>query len=223
MDKGKIILLNGSSSSGKTSTCRALQDMMEEQYVLLGLDVYSQATPPKQNNMATIESRYFSAEKYLKDGLEYYNISTGPLLDKVICASFSSIAAYLDVGINVISDQLFWSPLWFQAALNAFIPYKVFFVGLFVSDAEGLRRELQRSQAAGAHDIQGNGRPGGWNRTSALVTHQNMIYDFSIDNTHLSIQETAKRIKEAFEATSNPTAWKNLHEIFKQECNFTQN
>ena len=71
MKTGKLIILNGSSSCGKTSTCRVLQDLFEEQFVLLGLDVYSQATPPKQNNMATIDPSYFSARKHILDGLEY--------------------------------------------------------------------------------------------------------------------------------------------------------
>ncbi|RUR13889.1 hypothetical protein [Legionella sp. km772] len=215
MKTGKLIILNGSSSCGKTSTCRALQDLFEEQFILLGLDVYSQATPPKQNNMSTIEPSYFTARKYIQEGLEYYDIATGPLLDKVIFTSYRSISAYLDAGINVVSDQLFWSSKWFRSALDVFIPYHVFYVGMFVSDEEGVRRELQRSSNAGSDDIVGNGRPGGWNRTSAIMTHENMIYDFSIDNTHLSIAKTAQEIKAAYEATREPMAWKTLYQTYK--------
>ena len=214
MKTGKIIILNGSSSCGKTSACRALQDLFTEQFLLLGLDVYSQATPPKQNNMNTIDPSYFSAKRYIQDSLEYYDINTGPLLDQVIVTSYRSIVAYLDAGINVISDQLFWSSKWFRAALDAFIPYEVFYVGIFVSDEEGVRRELQRSSSAGADDIVGNGRPGGWNRTSAITTHNNMIYDFSIDNTHLSIEQTTREIKAAYESTVNPSAWKTLYQTY---------
>ncbi|HHT0592190.1 TPA: phosphotransferase-like protein [Legionella anisa] len=219
MNTGKLIILNGSSSCGKTSTCRVLQDMLEEQFILLGLDVYSQSTPPKQNNMMKIEPDYFSAKRYMKEGLEYYETATGPLLDRVIFTSYRSIAVYLEAGMNVVSDQLFWTPQWFRAALDAFIPYHVFFVGVFVSDAEGVRRELQRSQASGSHDIVGNGRPGGWNRTSAMVTHKDMLYDFSIDNTYLSIHDTAQQIKSAYESTPNPMAWKTLFQTFKSDKN----
>ena len=35
---GTIILLNGASSSGKTSILKALQDILEEPYVDAGLD-----------------------------------------------------------------------------------------------------------------------------------------------------------------------------------------
>jgi chloramphenicol 3-O phosphotransferase len=212
MKKGNLILLNGSSSCGKTSTCRALQDMFEDQYILLGLDVYSQATPPKQNNMKTIEPGYFTAEKYMKDGLPYFHITTGPLLDQVICTSYLSIAVFLDKGINIISDQLFWSPAWFKAALDAFIPFKVFFVGMFVSDEEGARRENKRGAGDEQNVIEG-GRLGGWNRTSAIVTHKNMVYDFEIDNTSLSIEETASGIKTAYENTPEPQAFKKLFSV----------
>lgn len=214
MPTGKLIIVNGASSCGKTSTCRAMQDLFTEQYVLLGLDVFSQITPPKQNNMQTIEPSYFTAKEYMKDGLSYFHITTGPLLDRVIITSYEAVAVYLNAGINVIADQLFWSPRWFRAALDTFIPFHVFLVGLWVSDEEGARREQKRG-GGDANDVIGNGRLGGWNRTSAETTHKNMIYDFILDNTHLSIAETAASIKQAFEKTPQPTAFKTLYQTFK--------
>jgi chloramphenicol 3-O phosphotransferase len=164
--------------------------------------------------MRTIEPSYFTAEKYMKNGLPYFHITTGPLLDEVICTSYKSIAVYLKEGINVISDQLFWNPKWFRSALDAFHPFKVFFVGVFVSDEEGARRESLRG-GEDEHNVIEGGRLGGWNRTSSEVTHKNMIYDFEIDNSALSIEETARRIKEAYEGTENPKAFNKLYSTFR--------
>ena len=209
MNKGQLIIINGASSSGKTSTCRAMQDKFDKLHVLLGLDCFSQITPPKQNNMQTIEPSFFTAKKYQKNGLDYFDITTGPLLNDVIYTSYKAISMYLEEGINVISDQLFWSSEWFQNALHIFNPYNVFFVGLHVSEQEGARREQLRGEG-NPYDIIENGRLDGWNRSSAAVTHANMIYDFEIDSTNLSVQDTAEQIIVAYKSTPNPTAFKTL-------------
>ena len=38
MNKGKIIILNGVSSSGKTTLSKALQNAFSEEYLVLGID-----------------------------------------------------------------------------------------------------------------------------------------------------------------------------------------
>lgn len=83
-----------------------------------------------------------------------------------------------------------------------------------ISDEEGARRERARSVGE-AKDTAGGGRPEGWNRCSALVTHKNMIYDLEIDNTSLSILEAASKIKDFIEATPKPQTFKQL---YKQRC-----
>ena len=211
MKKGKLVIINGASSCVKTSTCRAIQDLLEEQYILLGLDVFSQTTPPKQNNMQTIDRRYFTAQRYVKNGLGYFDITTGPLLDRVIYTSYKAIGVYLDEGINVVPDQLFWDPKWFHSALRTFMRFSVFFVGMHVSEEEGARREKQRG-GANPNDIIEGGRMDGWNRTSEAITHRGMIYDFEIDSSNLSIQETAYQIINAYQNTPHPSAFKSLEE-----------
>ena len=40
MNKGTLIILNGGSSAGKTTLGKAMQDAMEECYLLLGIDAF---------------------------------------------------------------------------------------------------------------------------------------------------------------------------------------
>ena len=42
-----VIFLNGASSSGKTSIGKALQDILDQPYLLLGLDTMFQTVPPR--------------------------------------------------------------------------------------------------------------------------------------------------------------------------------
>ncbi len=207
MEPGRLIFLNGSSSAGKTSACRHFQEISPEEFVCLGIDLFWLSIPPKQCALHTAEPKYLVPNTYLKEEKPYLHITPGPHLDAVIYASYKAIASYLSAGINVISDQLFWKPEWFHEALKEFNPYHVFYVGLRVSDEEGQRREKHRSKGV-ANDVVGGGRPDGWNRCSAEVTHQGMIYDLEIDNTFMNIEETAKKILEGYNNCSEPMAFK---------------
>ena len=50
MPPGKIIILNGASSSGKTSILRALQEILEEPYLDAGLDKFIWMLPRRYLN-----------------------------------------------------------------------------------------------------------------------------------------------------------------------------
>ncbi len=54
-------------------------------------------------------------------------------------------------------------------------------------------------------------RPEGWNRGSAIATHKNMIYDYEIDNSELSVEQTAKHIYRAFVDCKQPRAFQKLY------------
>ncbi len=214
MQLGHLIILNGGSSAGKTSTCEAFQDLNEMPYVRLGIDRFWFSIPPKQTQLETVSKAYYQHKTYLKEGKPYFQIIPGPLLDKVMIASYYAIQAYLDRGVNVISDQIFWKQAWLKEALSIFKPYRVYLIGLHVSDDEGARREHQRG-GSNPNDTAGGGRPAGWNRCSAYVTHQSIQYDLEIDNTEMPVAAVAKRIKDHIAQQPQPQAFKNLVQKFK--------
>ncbi len=80
-------------------------------------------------------------------------------------------------------------------------------MGLFVSEEEGSRRERER--------MGNDARPDGANRWVKSITHTNIIYDIEIDNTHLNIDETAIKLRNAIDFCKNPTAFKRTCDLLK--------
>jgi len=211
-DKGKLIILNGGSSNGKSTTSKIIQDIMPEHFMYLGIDTFWCAMPPKQVNLLTTEPEYISYHSFEENGLPYFEIVPGIELDKAMYGSYAAINAYLNAGVNIISDQIFWKQSWFDNCLNTLHEQHVFFVGMHVSDKEGSRREDQRrtSDKTNLEKIVGIW-PDGWHRNTARITHANKQYDFEIDNTLLSPSETAEAIIQAYIDTPKPVAFKNTY------------
>ena len=79
MANGKLVIINGGSSVGKTSLARALQDIMPECYMLLGIDIFWLALPPKQLNLSHVDPEFYTwSDQTESDGREYFQIQPGP-------------------------------------------------------------------------------------------------------------------------------------------------
>lgn len=202
-DKATLIILNGGSSAGKTSLGRALQDIMLPTYLLLGIDAFWFSLPPQQLDLDRVEPDYYSWETTVENGLEYFRITPGPILDRAMLGRYLAIEQFLKLGFNVVADDVIWKREWLLEALRIFAPYRVFMVGVFVSDEEGARREMQRGD-----------RHPGWDRGSARYAHHDAIYDLRIDTTFEAPAEAAQEVKAALDAGLKPGAFSEMHRKF---------
>jgi chloramphenicol 3-O phosphotransferase len=198
MERGRLIILNGGSSAGKTSLGKALQDRLPGCWMLLGIDAFWMALPPEQLNLSHVRPEFYSWRSEVEsDGKEYFVVLPGPYLDRAMYARYRAIRAYLDAGLDVVADDVVWKREWLADATRVFDGCRVWFVGVHVSDEEGARREVQRGD-----------RHGGWNRGSARAAHRNAlgIYDVEIDTTdrppHMLARELAARIEECPEPSA---------------------
>jgi chloramphenicol 3-O phosphotransferase len=57
------------------------------------------------------------------DGLEYFAIAPGPILDQAMYARYRAIRAYLDAGLNVIADDVVWKREWLVDMVRLFEGY----------------------------------------------------------------------------------------------------
>lgn len=204
LSQGKLIILNGGSSAGKTSLACAFQDLAPDCWIHLGIDVFWLALPPEQLDLARVRPEYYAWHSVVEDdGQEWFTICPGPLLDHAMHARYLAIRAYLDAGMNVVADDVIWKREWLVDALRIFDGCQVWMVGVHVSDEEGARREQERAD-----------RHAGWHRGSARAAHADAEYDVELDTTAIPAAPLARELYERYLNCREPAAFNRLRKRF---------
>ena len=116
---GKIIILNGASSSGKTTLARELQSQYSAAYLLCSLDAFWDMTP--------------------------YKIPAGSNnFPKIKLAMAKSVRALAETGHNVIVDIVFCGQKTYQEFSNILADFSVSFIKVDCPLYELEERELAR-------------------------------------------------------------------------------
>jgi len=129
VEKGKIILLNGVSSSGKTTLAKSLQARLTEPFYWLAVDTFIDMLPEKYNNPD-------------KPGAM-------PVCVKAISITHHTIRFFSDMGVNVVVEHIFHHKNWVDECVELLREYPVLFVHV-TCPVEELRR---RERARGDRDI----------------------------------------------------------------------
>ena len=121
-----IVVLNGASSSGKTTLARELQLTFQEPYLRFGTDTVHSMLP----------SRFAGGKKTQNE-----NIVRTAILGMNSCA-----ATFADAGNNVIVDTVMLNRESVAECARALVRYRAFFIGLFCDDGELRRRSSGRGR-----------------------------------------------------------------------------
>jgi chloramphenicol 3-O phosphotransferase len=222
MGPGNIVLLNGTSSAGKTTTARALQEIMEQPYVHVGVDQFLRGVPQRcfivGNESAPPAYDYFlllyrgASERMVTEveggqavfGLgAFTGMRIGPAGIMLLAGMYRSIAALASAGVDVIVDDVLHDERVLRAAVDAFTDLSVLFVGLHLPREIAERREQER----------GDRGPGGATAFYDLV-HAHAAYDLELDTSILSPQECALQIRDALQNGKAPQAFRRLRTRF---------
>ena len=121
MEKGKIIFLNGVSSSGKSTLAKLLQGKLTEPYCWLSLD----------NFLSTIHDKFYNSE---------YRAT----LRQAMRAMHHTIKLFSDLGLNVIVDHVLEKQEWLEECVKILNESPVLFVHVTCPLEELRRREKER-------------------------------------------------------------------------------
>lgn len=171
----QVIILNGGSSSGKTTIATCLQDILPSPWLHLGVDTLIDAMP--QALLTSEAGIAFGA-----DG----SVRPGPAFRRLEAAWMRGVAAMARAGARIIVDDVFVSGVdardrW-QAAL---VDVSVLWVGVRCDPAVATERERGRGD-----------RVAGMATSQAQLVHAGMAYDVEVDTSETSAAECARRIAQ---------------------------
>lgn len=192
MTPGRVIILNGTSSAGKTTLGMALQRLLDPRPLLLGIDFFMAIVPPVGHMSMAAEQR--TNDNAAGDEASFrwvfpddpdggVRIEVGEPGQRLIRGMHRSIAALARAGNDVIFDHVLLEPAWWDDLLAALDGLDVTFVGVrcpldVVEERERQRGHRVIGQARGHFDI----------------VHAHGTYDIEVDTSQLPSEDAAQAI-----------------------------
>jgi chloramphenicol 3-O phosphotransferase len=185
VSRGRVILLNGTSSSGKSTLLRALQARLDGAWLGVGIDTVVFALPRAYLDPPLWGEvfRYVPAEP---GAAAPFRIETGELGMRLVEGLHRMVASLADAGLSVIVDHVLLEPGWLPDLRTRLAGHEVLLVGVrcpleVVVERERARKDRTIGQAAAQHD----------------VVHRGITYDVEVDTSELSAEAAADVVAAA--------------------------
>ncbi len=176
----RVIVLNGASSSGKTTLARALQARLPQPWLVFSVDDLVDALPPALWDGDGIA--------IAGDG----GVSVGDAFRAQEAAWYAGLAAMVHAGARLVVDEVFLGGRASQRRLaDALRGLPVLWVGVRCDAATAEAREHARSD-----------RTPGMAASQLAVVHQGVVYDVEVDTTTADPAACAKLIAEHLPTTA---------------------
>ena len=203
MAPGRIVLLNGSSSAGKTTLARALQVIRPEPWFHLALDQFRDGMPPAFRGLNSPEgtsgARGLNVVPVDLDGARVTAVRFGDVGQRMLHGMHKAVAAFAATGNDVVIDDLFLAPGTLEHYLDALVEFDVLFVGVRASLDVVNARERQRA-----------GRFPGTATSHFESVHAHEHYDLEVDTGRETPEQGARRISQRLDDSSPFEAFPRL-------------
>jgi len=176
---GRVVLLHGTSSSGKTTVARAVQGLSEEPWVRLGIDAFWNA----------VDERWMEHGPRAAEGfawMENARIVPGSFGQRLAAGMRAAVAACARAGNDMLVDDVFVDPAWLDGWRRELAGLEWLLVGVLAPLDVLEERETAR----------GN-RIAGEARVQFDVIHSGIEYDVTVDTARQSPEECARAILSA--------------------------
>ncbi len=184
---GVIILLNGTSSSGKTSLVRALQDALDAPLLDAGIDRFLWMLP----------KRYLNPP--LWDDVLGRATEAGATGQRLMSGMHHAIAALARAGNHVVADHVLVDARWVEECARLFCDLPAYFVAVRCPLDVLEQRERQRQD-----------RTLGQARAQFDLVHAHGIYDLEVDTSLASPEQCAQQIVDLVSSGRPPQAFRRL-------------
>lgn len=177
---GKIIFVNGASSSGKSTLSRALQAKLDEPFWHFSIDHLREANVLPLQRIKNEEFLWSAMRPAFFEGFH------------------RCLPALAEVGNNLIVEHIVETEAWMHRLVLLLEPFDVFFVGVHCPLPELERREMERGD-----------RRIGDARQDYEVIHTFGAYDLEVDSTEL-LERNVDTVISAWKARKRPSAFDTM-------------
>lgn len=188
---GKIIFLNGASSSGKSTLARGLQAALGEPFWHFSIDHLIAANILPRERIANQEFAWRDLRPNFFEGFH------------------RCLPALAAAGNNLIVEHIIETEAWMNRLLRLLHPFDVFFVGVHCPLPELERREIERGD-----------RRIGEARTDFEIAHTFGSYDFEVQST-LPLDENVHAVIAAWKNRQRPSAFEKMAQRVEQKVQMT--
>jgi chloramphenicol 3-O phosphotransferase len=203
MHPGRIVLLNGSSSAGKTTLARAIQVRRREPWFHLALDQFRDGMPPAYRGLnspdGTPGARGLNVVPVNRGGLRVTEVRFGDVGRRMLRGMHRAVAAFAAAGNDVIVDDLFLEEGTLDDYLEALREHWVLFVGVRASLDVVNAREAERP-----------GRFPGTAHSHFESVHAHGVYDLEVDTGTMPPEACAALIAQRIDEDAAPEAFSIL-------------
>ncbi len=202
-----IVLLNGTSSSGKTALARALQLRWPRPLLHLGIDTVLQMLPQS----------YVGMKPSAGDGFEFYNdvddrgpivrVRSGPVGDNVQRSFARGVRLLADDGHDLVLDLVLLDRNSVSSYIGALQGHRTYFIGVHCDVAVLEARELARGD-----------RFQNLARAQLRAVHAfREFYDLEVDTSTRGPNDLASAILDFVARQTGPTGIARLHSMLFSE------
>jgi chloramphenicol 3-O phosphotransferase len=198
---GRVLVLNGTSSAGKTTLANALQRALPDRYELAGLDLTLWSLPPELV-VITDDVDHPPVDGWLvpiRDGVQIALPTPGPRALELLEMMYATFATRADAGENLIVDDALWHPRALAMAVAHFAERDAWLIEVHCPIDVAVEHEKRRGDRA----------LGG----AALFfepVYRHGIYDIRVDTSLLTPEEEAQQVMFALSSGRSPTAFREL-------------
>jgi chloramphenicol 3-O phosphotransferase len=199
---GSLLMLNGTSSAGKSTLARAIQRIADAPWLWTGLDATFAMVPAKwgggEGGPLSFDGFRYDESERDDTGRPLVTIRYGPTGQRILEASHRAIVALVDAGQRVIVDEMLLSDDVLDDWLRALQGRDTWLVGVQCSLDRLEARERARSN-----------RPG-LARGHLRTVHRHGLYDFEVDTTDADPDDLARSVLASWARRGDGRAFDEL-------------
>ncbi|PZT53265.1 chloramphenicol phosphotransferase CPT family protein [Paenibacillus silvae] len=191
MERGLIIFLNGTSSSGKSSIAEEIKKQAEVPLHHLSVDQFF------LNYEQFIDNTYPDMQPTRELDA---NAMTDILINPIGSLYYATIKLFSEMGLNVIVDTVISNDKFFNDFYDVLADYPIMFVGVHCSKEELTRREQRRENRAAGLAL---------SQFDYVYAYEE--YDLEVNTEELSSAACAEKILQYMQSDQKYSAFKKIN------------